>query len=138
VRVDDLEERHGGQDVARVAGREEQGERGQRAAVPVDGGGVAGHHVLVPGQFALGVGEDCLGVGDQLLGGGERLAGRHDLALLLLEIGLHLGGARLKLVERPAVEDRGGAARLVTRGSGGRTRHDEGSDERHRDGQRRW
>ncbi len=61
VLVDDVEEAHGRDDVTGVAPGEQQRQRGQRPAVPVDGRRVAGDDVLVPGELALGVVEHGLG-----------------------------------------------------------------------------
>ena len=61
-------------------------------------------------------------------------AGRDHLGLLLLQAGLHLGGALLELIERLAVEDGRGPAGLVAGVRGGRAGQDDPRREHRDDG----
>jgi hypothetical protein len=121
VRVDDVHEPQRRQHLAGVAAGQQQGQRGDRPAVPVDRGGVVGDRPLVDRQLPLGALQDRLRRIDRGLRLGHGLPSGRDLGLLGLETGLHLGGALLELVERPAVEHARGAAGLVAGRRAGRT-----------------
>ena len=101
VRVDDVEEAHGGRRTSPGSPPESSSVSGvSGTAVPVDRGGVAGDHLAGgprarPRRRRRPPRPSATAASAR----GQRLPGGDHLALLLLQSGLHLGGALLQLVQ---------------------------------------